>query len=183
MATVPSFTTALTNQELTAARYNAEVRDFGNFFLTGKPMVSAQASSNQTVSNTTITAVNNWTAETLDNDSMHSTSTNVSRFTCVTPGRYRITASVGWAVNGSGIRAISIRNTLAAGGFRSGGAWALPAQAITTGDMTTCWSDVMAAGDFFEVRVYQSSGGNLVLGFLNFDGGAPAVQIEWIHNA
>ena len=126
------------------------------------PQVKVSLSANLSVANATTTAVP-FTVEAWDTDTMHSTSVNTSRLTVVTAGRYEMHASVLWAVSAAGVRLLTIRKngttnyayigedagTAALGGFNVG--------------MQAHLTDTAIVGDYYEITVYQSSGGALNL--------------------
>lgn len=181
MATVPTFVTYSAGSVLTAAQLNSAVRDAGNFWLTVKPVCDVQANATQSIANGTPTAAV-WGAETYDNDGMHSIVSNTSRVTAVTAGRYLFIANINYTANATGVRAMSIRNTLAASGTRGGGAVARPAQATVVDSLDSTWSDVMAVGDYVEVVTSQNSGGALNLVVNDLNGGTASMQAFWLAN-
>lgn len=99
-----------------------------------------------------------WDTETLDSDSIHSTSVNTGRITIVTPGTYAIGAFVEWATNATGGRQAYIRlngTTIIARDARP---------ATSTTYFPSCSPATLYplnAGDYLEVFVYQDSGGSL----------------------
>lgn len=93
MATVPNQATVSAGGTLTAAIWNDDVRDMGNFFISGRPKFEGRQSVAQSMPNAT------WASITLDvedhdNDSGHSTVTNTSRYTAVTAGWYQCSGGV-----------------------------------------------------------------------------------------
>jgi len=97
--------------------------------------------------------------ENFDTDTMHSTVTNPSRVTCVTPGVYLLSAGMQHGVNATGVRGVRIflNNTtslcnMLVGAFAGAGA-GLSASTIYE----------LAAGDYVELSVYQDSGAVLAL--------------------
>lgn len=91
-------------------------------------------------------------------DAMHSTSVNPSRITIVTAGVYEFGAAIEWASNATGRRQLTLlvnNTTPIAADTRDGTTGA--ATRITLGGVD--WE--FAAGDYVEVQVLQSSGGNL----------------------
>ena len=99
-----------------------------------------------------------WDTETLDSDSIHSTSVNTGRITIVTPGTYAIGAFVEWATNAAGGRQAYIRlngTTIIARDARP---------ATSTTYFPSCSPATLYplnTGDYLEVFVYQDSGGSL----------------------
>lgn len=86
MATIPSQRTWTAGEIVTAAMLNSNVRDAVNFLL-GRPHLEVRATSAQAMTNAAFTSVN-FDTEDRDNDGTHSTVSNTSRLTCVTPGWY-----------------------------------------------------------------------------------------------
>jgi hypothetical protein len=92
-----------------------------------------------------------------DNNSIHSTTTNNRRLTCRTAGLYSINGHVQFASNATGSRVASIllNGTHVIANMR------VPAvsDGATVLTVSTVWS--LAVGNYVELRVYQTSGGNL----------------------
>lgn len=105
----------------------------------------------------------NWTAETYDTDNIHSTSSNNTRLT-VPSGitKVKISCRVRFAANAVGYRdAVLYKNN----SFSFDGAMSSYPNA-SAGGAYTGWTDTSAVlevtgGDYFELRVYQNSGGAL----------------------
>ncbi len=103
MASVPVFRTWVAGEVVTAAYLNTNVRDSGNFFL-AKPIAELRQSVAQSIANfPTATAVT-FDLEDIDNDSGHSTSSNTSRYTAQTPGRFQLSGGIAFAGNATGRR-------------------------------------------------------------------------------
>lgn len=64
------------------------------------PLASARATANQTLSQTTWSQVN-LGGEDVDDDNVHSTSSNTGRFTYSRPGIYRVAGMIAFATGGS----------------------------------------------------------------------------------
>lgn len=115
-------------------------------------------SAAQTISNSTNTIVN-WTAESLDTDNFHSTTTNNSRFTIPSgkAGKYLIQGSIQFNTNTTGLRAVFI--------YKNGSNTNFTAQVGASPAFTTIvnFNHIidLAVSDYLEVNVQQSSGGNL----------------------
>jgi hypothetical protein len=129
-------------------------------YLATPPQAKVSLTANLSVTNNT-TTVPGFTTEAWDTDGIHSTTVNTGRFTIVTAGKYELTASVLWDINAAGVRILTIRK---------GGATSLnycPVDA-STGAMGAfnvgqqCQArDSANAGDYYEITVYQNSGGAL----------------------
>lgn len=105
-------------------------------------------------------------SESLDNGGLHSTVSNTSRITIVMPGIYRIFGSITWAASATGWRSTAI--------FKNGGGTAeVDSRADgDAGTTTTLPAETIVqcvAGDYFELKGAQTSGGSL-----NMNGGAIA---------
>lgn len=98
-----------------------------------------------------------FNSEHWDTDSIHSTSTNTDRLTCVTAGRYLVFGHVEFAANGTGVRSIRITKN----GVRVASAIANNVTASFNHNMSLCTVVDMAATDYVQLDAYQNSGGNL----------------------
>src|SRR6185312_17261357 len=102
MGTVPILRTWVAGELVTAAYMNTNVRDAGNFLL-ATPTFQGRQSISQSMPNLTNTAVL-FDTEIIDSDNVHSTTTNTSRYTPLTPGYYQFGGGVGWTLNTTGVR-------------------------------------------------------------------------------
>lgn len=152
--TVPA--TASASVVVSSAIWNAGVRDNAIFFA-APPMVSAQRTSNQSISNDTWTAVSYSSSEDWDTDGMHSTTVNPSRFTATTAGRYLVSAHMSFEANASGRRSV---RTLVNGTDSDLLASVSPVSGSAT-VVNVSQTLALSAGDYVEFQVYQSSGGAL----------------------
>ena len=120
---------------------------------------SLYKTANQTISHDTITQVT-FDAEAYDTDGFHSTSTNTSRITIPTGkgGKYLFTFQTQWDLNGTGDRSIYYYKNGANG-------TAMVRYSIVSGSYYTIQNASivldLVAGDYIEMYVLQSSGGNL----------------------
>jgi len=119
--------------------------------------VQCNNSAQQTIANVTFTALT-WNGEEYDTSSFHSTSSNNSRITIPTGlgGYYRISGNVRFVSNGTGRRLVQLR--------KNGGM--IKETEVTPGASAelSLWTNCVlpfVAGDYLEIYVYQSSGGNL----------------------
>jgi len=96
-------------------------------------------------------------SERYDTDTIHDTTTNNSRLTCKTAGKYIISAAIGFFHNATGVRRVEI--------YHSSGVILGKQDVHSLSDMdhyctvTAIWD--LAVNEYVEVRVYQSSGGAL----------------------
>jgi hypothetical protein len=136
---------------------------------------SVYKSANQSISNTTTTAIT-FDTELKDTDGFHSTSSNTSRMTIPSgkAGLYLITGQINFASNASGYRSGEVHKN-----------GSLVAQAFVLAPVTGGWTGgsvshiiELAVGDYVELIAWQSSGGSL-----NVNGGATygaAFQIQYL---
>ena len=140
---------------------NGYIGTNGNLdFLANRPYAQASRSTNLSVTASTWTKVTLPDAEDRDTHSFHSTSTNSSRFTIPTGlgGLYVVNAFAEFASDTSGSRAMRIikNNTTSR-------------DSVLLGASTTVWRCsasqrwILAANDYVELEVWQSSGANLNL--------------------
>jgi len=110
------------------------------------------------IANNTDTALT-YNTENFDTNSYHDTSTNTSRLTVPTTGKYLITTCVGFAANAVGYRTAKIQKN----GTTNVGAVGTNYNPSATYDVQMNSSVVVSATatDYFEIIVYQNSGGAL----------------------
>ena len=163
MATVPSPITFVDNTVVTAADLNT-IRDALNFLLAPPLAIVNQSSATQNLSSGVWTAIL-FDTEVIDRDGMHSTSSNTSRLTCVTPGYYAVEGMVAFHANATGGRGADF----AINGTRVFATAVL----LETNDSATFYSAVavvgtvyLNVGDYLELQGVQYSGGTLSTGIL-----------------
>lgn len=157
-----------TSSVLTTA---AHLTGGGDFYLNGSIKQStaiwarAYNNANLSINNSTWTLVT-LNSEWYDTDSMHSTISNTSRMTATRAGTYLLNFHGKFAANGTGVRAAMIRRD-AAGNSASGTliAYVSAATAGSTLDhgFTITSIDQASASSYYEVFVWQTSGGALNL--------------------
>ena len=112
----------------------------------------------QAISTSTQTAIT-FDSEVFDTDGFHSTTTNTSRITIPTGlgGKYCFTMNTLWNGNSSGNRSLQL--------FKNGGQYKFGADLVSTAAafIGQSYSFVLEAnaGDYFEMVVFQTTGGNL----------------------
>lgn len=119
MATVPFLDTVLSGWKITAAGWNAAVRDGVNWFIKDRPMCVLTASASQSIPASTFTAIGMDT-EVIDRDGQHEQLANVDRITIGnTPGWYEVSGVVAWNGNVAGSRraAINLNGVQVTGGY------------------------------------------------------------------
>ncbi|MET8278288.1 hypothetical protein [Micromonospora sp. NPDC005174] len=132
----------------------------------------------QTLTNNTPTALT-LNVEDLDTDpdgiGGHSTSSNTSRYTARYPGWYRVGGGVSFVSNSTGVRLAS----WAVNGTNVAGSDVLSTAVSGNTTRMAARGDLiyLAEGDYLELRVYQSSGGNLDTRVTNDE--MSTVSITW----
>lgn len=144
-------------------------------FLRSPPMAKLNRSSDQSVPNTTETAVQ-WNAETYDTHNGHDNTTDNTRYTAPYDGRYRLSASVPWAANAN--------TTAVAMWFRrsDGVTYEGDERVKGTSNVVQCTSSSvvmeMLTGQYVEVYVWQNRG--LASTIDASHRGGPQFDIEWV---
>jgi hypothetical protein len=160
MPTIPYVKQTWTDgvSQYTAAR--GGVQEDGIFNVSYAPAVRVTRSAAATITTGTNTTMT-FDVERFDQagnaaDTMHDNSTNPSRLTCRYAGVYLITANIRWAGNATGDRYLSLlyNNTDEIAGVHDTGDATENRQSVST-----LWA--LAVNDYVEVRVHQTSGGNL----------------------
>lgn len=135
--------------------------------VTNPPTVRVTKSAGQNITNSTDTAIT-WDTEAWDTDTMHSTSSNTSRLTATTAGKYSFTFQTDWDRNVSNTRAafivknnnaaspVALGNIRLASGIQSNGG--------TDKEISVSGTVALAAGEYIEAYVFQDSGGTRVFG-------------------
>jgi hypothetical protein len=123
------------------------------------PAARVGGAGSQAVASHVLTSVN-FPIEDYDTADLHSTSANTSRLTAPVAGIYRVSVNLVWESNPIGQRELIFElNPTSPLVHHSPGWVTAPA---TAGDMQQLSTEVkLAAGDFVEVRVLQSSGASL----------------------
>jgi hypothetical protein len=140
-----------------------------------KPMCRVYHNASQNIATATWTSVL-CNSERYDIGGMHSTTTNTSRITVPTGGAgvYHIGGQVRFATNATGIRAIRLllNNTTSIGQRNSTATSTDPCHIGIACDYK------LAAGDYVEVQVYQSSGGILAVDSSSAE--SPEFYVHWV---
>lgn len=143
---------------LTAAQLNSNVRDAINFVI-NRPVCDLRQTVAQALTNNAHTLIT-FDTEDVDNDNMHSPTTNPTRMTAQTAGRFTISAAVSFATNTSGRRLTSwfVNGTeLSSAQLEFGIA--------VSGNATQICSRTreifLNVGDYLEADAFQNSGGSL----------------------
>lgn len=156
MATVPAPKTWIAGEIVTAAYLNG-VRD-ALLFLLARPYVSVRQSVAQSLASNTWAGIT-FTTEETDNDGMHSTGSNTSRLTAVTPGWYQVSGQVAFAANAAGSR--NARLAVNGTAVDATGTTTLPGNGNIGVATIAARAVFLNAGDYVEIQGMQSSGGAL----------------------
>lgn len=131
-------------------------------------------STTQSIASATIQAVV-FDTEAFDTASYHSTSSNTSRITVPVAGKYQFNANVAFASNNTGLRFTWFgKNGVTTGRYGA------VSSAATQGDVTfhnISYTFNLAANDYIEVFVFQSSGGALNLNGDATNAGATSFEV------
>lgn len=126
--------------------------------LTPKPRIRVRRSTNQSISNSTNTAISfdttRWHKPTA---SMWEGVTNPTRVTIRKPGLYTMTGHINWDANGTGARFVWLQIN----GTTRIGQMNVPADGVFGSAITVTGEYEFAAGDYVELFVFQTSGGAL----------------------
>lgn len=176
MATVPSEITWVSGQVVTAAQLNTNLRDAINFLI-NKPVCEAFQTVAQTLT-TGVGAAILMDSESIDNDNGHSTTTNTSRYTVQTAGRFQFSGAVSYTANGTGQREANLwingtLNTSTKYNATSADTTRAPTRTITR---------FYNVGDFMETAGYQTSGGNLTTAAAN-SYEQSTLSVRWVGTA
>jgi hypothetical protein len=140
--------------EVVTAAYMNGVRDALNYLL-APPLVDLSQNVAQSLPNNSLTAVA-WDTEGYDSDGTHSTVTNTTRITFITPGWYQYDGAITFDANTTGYRlAAAYKNAVT---YKTGGR--LPPSSSQT-SIPVSGSMSVVAGDYLEIYALQSSGGAL----------------------
>jgi hypothetical protein len=158
---VPSILAVSAGARFLASHYNG-IKDYLDWLL-NKPGVQTYRTVAGTLGTATWSNAIGMDGEDYDRDGMHDTVTNNARVFFQTAGRYRVTATLTWASNATGIRGIRVAQN--SGGSATGGtelitAWA-PAVNGQESRTEVTFSKVFVAGDYIEMFGHQTSGGTL----------------------
>ncbi len=159
----------------TAAQFNAHVRDNLNF-LYGAPSCRVYHNAAQSIANATETSLA-FNTERFDNDTMHAAGDD-TKITFTTAGRYFLAVSVEFPANATGYRQVSIRHSV---GTVKVAVDLLPvSSAGATSALSADTVYAMAAAEYVDARVYQSSGGALNVN--STSAYSPEFMAHWMGN-
>lgn len=133
-------------------------------FLIDPPSCSVFHSTTINATSGTITTLS-ADSETFDNNAMHSTVTNNSRVTAQTAGRYHVTILCEFGISSAGYRQIFLRKN---GSTDIAGVRLQPLTDSVASAYSVSQTIVLAATDYIEVRVLQTSGSTLTVQLYEF---------------
>ena len=120
------------------------------------PAARVTRSAVQTISTNTVTALS-FDVERFDTDNIHDNSTNPSRLTAKTAGKYLISGNAEFFSNGTGRRLIRI--LLNGSDIIAAQEWDTNQNEKTIMSVSTIWD--MGLVDYVELQVFQNRGGDL----------------------
>jgi hypothetical protein len=166
--------TAVPGQFETAAWWNAQVRDLGNF-LTGVPVFYGYQTTVQSLTDSTPANIAIDT-EVIDSDSGHSNTTNNYRYTPTVPGTYLVIGTVAFNSNTTGYRrAFVYKNGVVT---TAGGAQAMQTQNVTAATQTATLVSMNGTTDYVAVVGVQDSGA--ALNTYSSSGFASSLIVIWV---
>jgi hypothetical protein len=155
MATIPTLTDFTAQEKVLASKLNANTTQALRFLLDPpKCVIYPTTPTTLTTSNFTDIA---FGAEVVDNDGMHSNTTNNTRITITTPGLYLCVGQANFGLVSAGTaRILQIKkNDTTAIGYQLNGNVAL------TNTFSVVTIAPLVAGDWITLQGYQNSGANL----------------------
>jgi hypothetical protein len=112
-----------------------------------------------TIADSTTTTLT-FDTESWDTDAMHSAAVNPERLTCKTAGKYLVGGNVFWDTNAAGYRGIQLFCSAPVGSVHAL-VYAPSAGAVIGNGLNASTVLDLAVNDYVELRVRQTSGGNL----------------------
>jgi len=157
---------AVTAGDPLPAAYLNTTRANGAWF-SEPPQCSVYNSSVQSVPNSTVTALL-CASESLDNNGMHSTTSNTSRITAVNAGRYTFTGTALFAIDGTGtgMRRLTFRLN---GTTEYDLVQVAAVSTLSTVILSASRTFTLAISDYAEMMVHHNSGGALNVTALAFE--------------
>lgn len=149
--------------DILTAAWCDQARDNQEFFI-DPPACSVYHNTTQTKSSSTSLSTALANSENYDNASMHSTSSNTSRITIQTAGRYEVGVVLSWAANSTNNRATAFL----VNGTTDYIVDLRVSPSVNSAGISGSRTLVLSAGDYVEVAVWQNSGGDLALTLTEF---------------
>ncbi len=140
------------------------------------PAVRAYNLTGVTIPNNSSTILNNnLSSEWYDTDGMHRTDANTGRLTAVTTGIYVVSANIEWAANTTGVRSLDI---LVDGTTTIASISEHEPNGSNTLSLSVTTSFPLKLGEWFVMRVFQNSGGDLNI--VRSDRWSPEFAAVWV---
>lgn len=174
---IPVMGTAVPGQFETAAWWNAQVRDLGNFTL-GVPVFVGYQTATQALANSTFVSMNIDT-ELIDTDSGHSNTTNPSRYIPQVPGTYLVVGTAAFD-NTSAVGYRRARLTLNGAAIRGAVSTPHTTQAVTTAAQAAGLVTCNGSTDYVEVQGAQDSGASIST--VSAADICPALFVAWVRS-
>jgi hypothetical protein len=174
VATVPGVNTWSAGSILTAAQLNTYV-SAAVAFLINRPVFQGRQTVTQSLTSGVSTPAILDT-EDIDNDNMHSNTTNPTRATAQTAGRFQVSGGVGWLANATARKGCWwLVNGAAVNGSSAVG----PSSAsLTTTNASRVRTVFLNVGDYVELLAYQEIGGALSTNVGTFD--QSSMTVRWV---
>lgn len=179
MGTVPVTQSFLAGEKVTASKLTAATKTPLDFLM-NPPRCGVYTATGIPCASGTSTLVT-FDTESWDTDSMHSTSTDISRVAINTTGQYLITFYGRFPSNATGYRQLNFRKN-SNGNSAGGSTMSTIALAAVNGSqtfVTRTFELNCLAGDYFELFAMQNSGASLTL-----DAGqrVTGMEFRWLGN-
>lgn len=151
---------------------NQHIKQAGGFVQTKAPQARVTKGSAQSINDSTLTALT-FDTETFDVGGLHDNSTNNSRLTAPIAGKYRVSGTVDFAANATGLRRARIlkngTNSYADVIVNNNGSGAVQTRIPVTALVN------LAAAEYVELQAEQRS-----TGALNVETDATSFEMEWV---
>lgn len=176
MVAIPNIPVALPGNKITAAYWNATVRDGVGYLMDAKPLAMVTQGTAQSIPTGVFTAVN-FDTEVLDRDAQHDLATAVERVTIgKTLGWYKISGVVTWAANSAGTR----RAAIYLNGAQVQGSYVIstPGTSLVSTSIPPVLVYGGASGDYVTLGAFQDTGAALSLSVSS--GFRSSMTVEWV---
>lgn len=176
MATVPTPLDPAPGDKNSASAFDAGVRDVGTFILSNKPRAHAYDNTGVVLTDGVDTLLA-LSGELSDNDNMHSTTTNTSRFTINTPGYYDI--RIGVQLPAATYTVNNINARVNAAEVVGAGVGIGPFLSVTPRFIQASFFYQFALNDHFQIWINQTSGANRTT---SVGAWRTFIQMIWVSN-
>jgi len=177
--TVPVSATESPGNYLTGALWTAQVKATMDYLMgsgtNGVPRFKGYASTGQSLTTGQTDVAITLDTEDYDSDNGHSTSTNTSRYTIQVAGTYLLLGTGAFTASATGNRKLGININ---GANARGGTFQGPGMATNSWSATVCVEQALIVGDYVELAMWQTSGGNLSTSAST--GFGPTLMCQWV---